>query len=294
MNRNAYVLLLLTTLMWGGNAVAGKLAVGHVSPMLLTSARWTFALIILVAIGWRQFRADWPLIKRNIPLLTGLGALGFTGFNIALYSALNYTTAINASIEQAAMPMLIFAVNFLLFRLRVRAGQIIGFVLSIAGVALTASHGDPARLLDLDVNIGDALMVVAVIVYSLYTVGLRFKPAVQWQSLMIALTAAAAVTSFPFVVAEAQSGALVMPDLQGWGVTIFTVLFPSILAQAFYVKAVEMIGGNRAGLFINLVPIFGTLLSLVILGEAFHAYHAIAMVMVLGGIWIAERSGARP
>jgi len=293
MNRHAYVLLLLTTLFWGGNAVAGKLAVGHVSPMLLTSARWTIALVILLAIGWRQLREDWPLISRNIPLLTGLGALGFTGFNIALYSALNYTTAINTSIEQAAMPMLIFAANFLLFRLRVRPGQIIGFILSIAGVALTASHGDPRRLLALDVNFGDALMVVAVVVYSIYTVGLRFKPAVQWQSLMIALTAAASVTSFPFVLAEAHAGAMIVPDLQGWGVTVYTVLFPSILAQVFYVKAVEMIGGNRAGLFINLVPIFGTLLSIAILGEAFHAYHAVAMVMVLGGIWIAEKSGAR-
>lgn len=293
MNRHAYVLLLLTTLFWGGNAVAGKLAVGHVSPMLLTSARWTIALVILLAIGWRQLREDWPLISRNIPLLTGLGALGFTAFNIALYSALNYTTAINTSIEQAAMPMLIFAANFLLFRLRVRPGQIIGFILSIAGVALTASHGDPRRLLALDVNFGDALMVVAVVVYSIYTVGLRFKPAVQWQSLMIALTAAASVTSFPFVLAEAYAGAMIVPDLQGWGVTVYTVLFPSILAQVFYVKAVEMIGGNRAGLFINLVPIFGTFLSIAILGEAFHAYHAVAMVMVLGGIWIAEKSGAR-
>jgi len=293
MDLRAYLLLLVTTLSWGGNAVAGKLAVGHISPMLLTSARWTFALAILVAIGWRQLRDDLPALARSSWRLLWLGALGFTGFNVALYSALNYTTAINTSIEQAGMPMLIFAINFLAFRLRVRTGQVIGFLLSLAGVALTASHGDPARLLDLDVNFGDALMLVAVIVYSLYTVGLRFKPDVQWQSLMIALTAAAALTSLPFVVWEIASGAAVSPDARGWGIVAYTVLFPSIIAQAFYVSAVAMIGANRAGLFINLVPIFGTLMSIVILREAFHLYHAVALVMVLGGIWLAEASGRK-
>ena len=294
MNRNAYVLLLLTTLFWGGNAVAGKLAVGHVSPMLLTSARWTLALVILVAIGWRQFRDDWPLDRAQHPASrrprrAGLHRLQHRALQRAELHDRDqheHRTGGDADADlRGKLPVL--------FRLRVRPGQIVGFVLSIAGVVLTASHGDPRRLLQLDVNFGDALMVVAVVVYSLYTVGLRFKPAVQWQSLMIALTAGAAVTSFPFVMAEAYAGDLIMPDLQGWGVMLYTVLFPSILAQVFYVRAVEMIGANRAGLFINLVPIFGTLLSLVILGEAFHAYHAVAMVMVLGGIWIAEKSGAK-
>jgi drug/metabolite transporter (DMT)-like permease len=294
MNRNAYALLLLTTLIWGGNAVAGKLAVGHISPMLLTTGRWVFALAILLGIGWKQLAIDWQAVRKNLWLLGGLGALGFTGFNVALYSALTYTSAINTSIEQAGIPMVIFVLNFLLFRVHVRIGQIVGFLLSIAGVALTASHGDPARLLHLDVNFGDALMIVAVIVYSLYTVGLRFKPDIHWQSLMIALTGTAALTSLPFALAEQLAGAAIYPDLRGWGIVAFTVLFPSILAQLFYVKAVEMIGANRAGLFINLVPVFGTLLSVLILREDFQLYHGAAMVMVLGGIWIAERSGAKP
>lgn len=291
MNRRAYLLLVLTTLFWGGNAVAGKLAVGHVSPMLLTSARWGLALVILGALGWRSFFEDWPKIRRSLPLLLVLGATGFTGFNVALYSALNYTSAINTSIEQAAIPMLIFAGNYLLFRQRVRFGQVAGFVLSVAGVALTASHGDLLSLLALDLNRGDALMVIAVVVYSLYTVGLRYKPDVRSQSLMIALTAAAAVTSIPFAIGEAAVGASILPDAQGWGVIAYTLLFPSILAQLFYVQAVGLIGANRAGLFINLVPIFGTILSILILREAFHPYHAVAMVMVLGGIWLAETSG---
>ena len=97
MHRTAYLLLLSTTLFWGGNAVAGKLAVGHVSPMLLTALRWGGALVILAALGWPRLRDDWAKVRRNLPLLTALGALGFTGFNIALYTALIHTTAINAT-----------------------------------------------------------------------------------------------------------------------------------------------------------------------------------------------------
>ena len=293
MHRNAYVLLILTTLFWGGNAIAGKLAVSHVSPMLLTTMRWGLATTILWFVGRGRLQSDWPVVRRNLPLIAALGFLGFAAFNIALYSALLYTTAINVSIEQAAMPMLIFAANFLLFRLRATWLQIVGFVLSIVGVALTASHGDLAGLLALKVNTGDLLMIIGVVVYSAYTVALRLKPAIHWQSLMIMLTAFAFVGSLPFVAAEFFAGAGILPDARGWGIVAYTVVFPSILGQIFYIKGVEMIGANRAGLFVNLVPIFGTLLSVVILNETFHAYHAVAILLVFGGIWLAETSGRK-
>ena len=293
MHRQAYVLLLLTTLFWGGNAIAGKLAVGHISPMLLTAARWGIAVVILWLLGRRHFARDWPAIRARLPLLIALGAFGFSIFNVALYSALNYTSAINVSIEQAAIPMLIFILNFLLFRLSASAGQIIGFLLSVAGVALTASHGEPHRLLLLDVNLGDALMLIGVVVYSGYTVALRRKPDIHWQSLMIVLTGAAFVATLPFVVAEFAYGAGMLPDGRGWAIIAYTAIFPSILSQIFYIRGVEMIGGNRAGLFINLVPVFGTLLSIIILGEDFRSYHAVAMAMVMGGIWMAEASGRK-
>jgi len=292
-DRNAYVLLLLTTLFWGGNAVAGKLAVGHISPMLLTTLRWGLACVVLAAFGWPRLKADWAVIRKRLGYLTLLSSAGFTAFNLSLYSALLFTSAINVSIEQAGMPILIFLANFILFHLRVTWAQIVGFVVSLAGVVLTAAHGEPARLLDLDVNFGDALMLIALVVYSGYTVALRFRPAVHWQSLMIVMCGAAAITSLPFSVGEYLYGAAILPDARGWAVVGFTALFPSILSQVFYIRGVELIGANRAGLFMNLVPIFGTLLSIVLLGEAFHAYHAVAMAMVLGGIAMAELGGRK-
>lgn len=293
MTRNAYVLLLLTALFWGGNAVAGKLAVGHVSPMLLTAMRWGFAVAMLGALGWTRLVADWAVVRRHVPLLFCLGAAGFTMFNAALYSALNYTSAINASIEQAGIPMVIFAANFILFRIKVTVVQIVGFLLSLTGIALTASHGDLSTLVELGVNFGDALMLIAVVVYSGYTVALRFKPDIHWQSLMIMLTASAFVMSIPFAIWEYAAGRMITPDLTGWALTAYIVLFPSIIAQIFYIRGVELIGANRAGLFINMVPIFGTILSVLIIGEDFQLYHAIAFALVLGGIWLAEHSGRK-
>jgi len=293
MNRKAYTFLLLTALFWGGNAIAGKLAIGHISPMMLTSARWLFAFIFMAAIGWSRFRRDWPAIRSSWLLLFLLGMFGFTVFNVALYTALTYTTAINVSVEQAGMPMIIFLLNFLLFRLKASWAQIVGLVMSIGGILLTASHGEPARLLALDLNFGDAIMLAACIVYSAYTVALRFKPAIHWQSLMIVLTGTAFLTSIPFTIGEFRYGSGIFPDRQGWLILLYVVAFPSIVAQIFYIRGVELIGANRAGLFINLVPIFGTFLSIMLLGEAFHVYHAIALALVFSGIWLAETSGRK-
>ena len=293
MHRAAYLFLLSTMLLWGGNSVAGKLAVGHVSPMTLVFLRWVMAVLILLPIGWRTLREDWPEVRSHWKLLAGLGACGFTIFNVIFYTALNYTTAINVSIEQAAIPIVIIIANFVLFRLRVQPLQIVGVVLTIVGVALTASHGDLGQLLKLDLNFGDAIMLVAVLCYSLYSVGLRLRPAIRWQSFMLALSIAALLTSVPFFIWEIALGRAVMPDASGWALTLYTALGASVVSQVLYIKGNELIGANRAGLFINLVPIFGTLLSVLIVGEQFQAYQALALALVLGGIALAEYRGSR-
>ena len=169
----------------------------------------------------------------------------------------------------------------------------LGLLLSVAGILLTASHGEPARLLALDLNIGDAIMLVGCLVYGFYTVLLRYKPAMHWQSLMIVLTGSAFIASIPFTLAEFQYGAGIWPDTRGWLILAYVVVFPSILAQMFYIRGVELIGPNRAGLFINLVPISGTILSIILLGEEFYPYHAIALLLVFVGIWLAETRGPR-
>lgn len=291
--RTAYLLLSLTALFWGGNAVAGRLAAGEVSPMLLTAMRWTLALAILLAIGGRRLLDDWAAIRPNLGLLAAYGTFGFAGFNILLYSAVNYTTAINVAIEQAGMPMLIFLANFVLFRTAVTPVQILGFCMTLVGVALTTLHGDLTSLKELQVNRGDALMLIAIILYAGYTVALRYRPNLNWQSLMIVMAASALLTAIPFAIFEYVSGNTIVPSATGWSVALYTAIFPAILAQVFYIRGVTLIGPNRAGIFINMVPLAGAALSILILGESFQLYHAVALALVLGGIWLSERSSIR-
>ncbi|RVC78305.1 EamA family transporter, partial [Mesorhizobium sp. M2A.F.Ca.ET.046.02.1.1] len=126
-----------------------------------------------------------------------------------------------------------------------------------------------------------------------YSVGLRLRPAIRWQSFMLALSIAALLISLPFVIWEVAAGRAVMPDASGWALTLYTALGASVVSQVLYIKGNELIGANRAGLFINLVPIFGTLLSVLIVGEQFQPYQAFALALVLGGIALAEYSGSR-
>lgn len=288
MQARAYVYLMLTTLLWGGNSVAGKLAVGHVSPMVLNAGRWTLALAILLCISIPQLRTDWPVIRRNIPLLLGLGAVGYTVFNGFLYSALHYTTAVNAAIEQGGVPVLIFLLNFLLFRIAASKIQIVGFMISFIGVALTAGHGDLTSLLSLRLNIGDGLMLLAGLSYALFTIALRWKPQLHWKSTMASLAFGAMLATIPLVLWEDSNGSMVLPDTTGIALIIFCGLLPSLISQTLYIAGIAIIGANRAGLFINLVPIFGTMLSVVVIGEDLAWFHIVALALVLGGIALAE------
>jgi drug/metabolite transporter (DMT)-like permease len=284
----AYTFLVITTLLWGGNTIAGKLALGHVSPMVLSFGRWALATLVIASIAIPQIRKDWDVLKANWKLLIFYGAVGYAAFNGFLYTALKYTSAVNGAIEQGAIPVLIFVINFLLFRIAVSAVQILGFMISFIGAAVTASHGDLQTLLTLTLNYGDLLMLFAGIAYAIYTVSLRWKPPVHWKSLMAVPALAAAVTCLPLLWWEAGRGELILPDTRGWLIILYAGLFPSLISQILYIKGVEGIGANRAGLFINLVPVFGTLLSVTILGEKLEVFHVVALVLVLGGIAIAE------
>lgn len=293
MNSRAYFYLCVTALFWGGNSVAGKMAVGHVSPMMLTTLRWVFALVVILVLMTPQIRRDWDKIRKHWLQLLAYGAIGFTTFNALLYSALKYTSAINAVILQAGIPMLILLFNFVLFRTRASIAQVIGFTVTLIGVLVTAAHGDISSLLTLEFNFGDALMIIACVVYAGYTVALRYKPTMHWQSFIAAPAFGALLSALPLLFWEIGTGTAIAPDATGWIIVLYAAIFPSLMSQVLYVRGVEMIGANRAGLFINAIPVFGTLLSVLLIGETFHLFHLVALLLVLGGIAIAEKGRPR-
>lgn len=293
MSRKAYFFLVVATLLWAGNTVAGKLAVGHVSPMVLSLARWLIAFTLIVAISVPQIRRDWPLIRRSFPLLIAYGVFGYTAFNALLYTALTMTSGVNAAIEQAVIPMLIFIINYAVFRIRASMAQLAGFVLTIAGIAVTVSHGNLAALMQMEVNFGDLLVIAAAAIYAVYTIGLRWKPPIGWQSLLAASAFGAILGAVPLLFWEIARDAALMPDATGWLIILYAGFLPSLVSQIFWVLGVEGIGANRAGLFINLIPVFGTMLSVAFLGERLSGFHILALALVTAGIAIAEKGKPR-
>ena len=290
----AYGLLILTSLVWAGNSVAGKIAAGHIDPILLTTLRWSIAAIIITALSIKHLKADWLVILKHWPLLMAYGVSGFALFNILLYSALTQTNVINVMIEQAGIPFVIFLGNYLLFRTRATVAQLIGFALTLSGVILTATHGDIAQLLRLQFNIGDIMMLLAVLIYGGYSVSLKWKPVMHWQSLLAIPCIGAAITCVPVLIWRCLTHPFAAPDATGWGVVVYAALFVALLASATYIAGIELIGANRAGLFINLLPIFGVFLAVIILREPLHGYHLLALGMVSGGIILSEWSRLRP
>jgi drug/metabolite transporter (DMT)-like permease len=285
----AYVLLTLTTLMWGGNAIAGRLAVGEVSPMMLTCLRWVIVVIVLMPLVGRQVIAAWPQIRERWAFTILMGAFGFTGFNALFYAAAHYTTAVNLTIFQGSIPVLVLLGTVLFFGARVIPLQIIGMIVTILGVILVSVKADFEILRTLALNIGDVWTLIACVFYAGYTLGLRHRPALPGLVFFAALAVVAFTTSLPLLGLEIARGTAQLPTPTGWLILLYVGLLPSLLSQVFFMRGVELIGPARAGLFVNLVPIFGALLAVVLLGEPFALYHALGLVLVLGGIWLSER-----
>ena len=286
---NPYLLLTITALVWGGNAVAGKLAAGHVSPFFLTLVRWLIACAVVFPFALPHLKKDKETIKKHFWFLFALGAIGFGLFNNLFYLALNYTTAINVAIEQASMPVFIILANFFMLSQRVTALQIVGVMISIVGVLVTASKGEILLVLQEGFNKGDAIMLLGCFFYATYTFVLRWRPQVHWLTFMCLIAVGALIMSVPFAFYEINHQGFKPPGNFAWMLLFYIVIVPSIISQLCFAKSVELIGGNRAGLFINLVPVFGSILAVVIIGEQFQVFHAVGMVLVIGGILLAER-----
>ncbi len=289
---NPYLLLALTTLLWGGNAIASRLAVGNVSPMALTSLRWIGVALIFPVVFRKELVAFWPVIREYRLRIAIMGGLGFTAFNALMYLAGHYTTAINIGIMQGAIPAMVMIGAWIAFRVSLRPVQIAGLLLTMSGVALVALRGDLAVLSELAFNHGDILMVIAGCFYAGYTLALRKRPPLPGLVFFTCMALVACALSLVLFGVEIALGQQQWPNWMGWLIVLYVTLGPSIAAQLMFMRGVELIGPSRAGLFVNLVPIWGAVLGIVLLGEPFAAYHGAALALVLGGIWLAERKPA--
>ncbi|MCW5722935.1 MAG: DMT family transporter [Devosia sp.] len=292
-----YLLLVLAPLFWGGNVVAAKLVAAEIDPFLLLASRCVLATLVILPFAWRHLRTDWPEVRRHWPVLMFYGAVGYALFNVLLYMGLGTTSGVNAAIVQAALPMMILGANFIVFRVRARLIQILGVLLAIFGVLLTATHGNVQRLLTLDVNIGDGFVILACLAYTGYTLGLRFRPKMHIMSFMAVSFAGAAVTGVIMLAVFGgglgQVSTLAQASPTVWAVIAYVAIFPSMFSQVSYARGVELVGANRAAPSHNLIPVFGTLGSVIILGEYLEAYHFLAAAIIVSGIVLAEWAARR-
>lgn len=283
-----YLLLTLTALIWGGNAVAGRMAVGELSPMVLVCLRWVIVVGVLAVAARRQVAAEWPVLRRHWLRIAAMAAFGYTSFNALFYVAARTTTAINIGMIQGIMPALVIGGTYLAYRTPITAMQVVGLLIALAGMVVTAIRGDLDVLRQLSFVEGDLWMVLACLLYAGYGVSLRSRPAVSPLAFFGALALAALATSVPLLAYEVALGEQLWPSPKGLLILFFVAIFPSFVSQLLFMRGVELIGPGRAGLFINLVPVFAALLGVVILGETFAPYHAVALGLVLAGIALAE------
>lgn len=285
------LLLVLTMVFWAGNAIAGQLARGEISPLQLVLARWAGVTLLLWPMFGRQVVAHWPTVRPRIGRVVLMAVAGFTGFNTLFYFASLETSAVNIGILQGSIPVFVLLGALLLHGTPVGLLQAAGVAVTLMGVVLVATKGTPHLLLESDLNRGDLIMLIACSLYAGYAVMLGGRPPVPGVVFFTLMAPIAAATALPPAIAEAL---LVqdyrLPTAKGWMVTAFVALFPSCLAQIFFLRGVDLIGPGRAGVYTNLVPVFAAALAVGLLGQEFAAYHAVALAAVIGGIWLAQRT----
>lgn len=284
----AYVLLIFTSLFWGGNAVAGQFAIGEISPMALTCLRWLLVSVGLLVFYSRDIGKSLPVLWKHKVGLLITGSLGYTIFNFLFYYSAHYTSAMNILIIQGALPLPVLLAMAVLYRQPVISNQIMGMALAFFGVAYLATQGRPGMVFALEFNRGDLLMIFACLIQAAYMISIARKPPVSNEVLFCALAFAAFLTSLPMLAVEIALGTAQMPTLKGFWVLVYVSIFPSTLAQIFFIHAISRIGPGRTGFFINLVPVFGSGLAILLLGEKPRHYHIVSLACVIVGIVIVE------
>ena len=286
---SAHAVLAMATLMWAGHTVVLRMSVGEISPVLLMELRWLGSFLILLVLFHKTLPSYLPVVLKRWRWVFGMGGIGLAGFTLFLVYAAQHTTAVNLGIMQGVIPAFVMLLGWLIYRTSIGWFQFFGLCSSLFGVLVLVSAGSYASIIALEFNSGDLLMIAACLCYAGYTVAIARRLEIPPAILLCFFAFCAFVSCSFFTVIEYANGDLILPGLKGFLLIIYCAVCPSILSQPCFIRGVELTGANRAGLYINLVPVFAAFLGMLILSEAMHIYHLIALIMVLGGIFLADR-----
>jgi len=285
----------VATLFWGGNFIVGRFFRQDITPIALTFWRWLLALAILLPLSATEMRREWRLILHSWKLIAGLSVSGITAYTICVYEAVRITSAVNAALFLATLPLMIVVASWLINRDRITHNQVLGMALSFGGAVVIVAHGSLVMLLVLRFNVGDLWMLAAVPLWAIYAVLQRRRPIeISPLTLVTVSIVAALLLLAPAYVWEVAHG-----GHTHWSIgTMFAVGYTAVLASALsYVlwnRGAATLGPNRAGIYINLIPVFSALLAVLILGETLALYHIIGATLVACGIGVAQLPGRHP
>lgn len=286
-------LLALAALTWAGNYVVGRWIAGEVPPGGLALGRWLVAVLCLLPLAWPHLRQDWPAIAARWRYVLVMGVTGAALFGTLQYAALQYTTAANGGLLSATSPVWIALAGAVMFGDRLTARQAAGLATSMSGALVIAARGEPANLAGLRLNIGDLMLLVTLACWGIYSALLRLKPALHWSSFTLAVFAVGLVANVPVVIIEHAVGQPLRATLPTLVAVLYTGLVSSVIGFLAWNRGVEIIGAPRAGVYLNLIPIFSVVLAVTLLGERLQGYHLFACVLVFGGLWLATSTARR-
>ncbi len=284
-----YLLLTLAILFWSGNTVVGRAVRADIPPLAFAFWRWLTATLILWVFAIPYLKKDRDAIKSGLPMLLLLSAIGIAAFNSLLYSGLQWTTAINSFLLQAMMPIFIVWLSFLLFREKVTRGQVLGLLICLAGAVVIITRGDASRLLALSFNYGDIYIFIAVVLYAGYSVLLRKRPPIHELSFMAVTFGLGTLLLLPLYLAETLAGRPIEFNRISLLAVGYVALFPSIISYFCFNRGILLVGANRGGMFLYLMPVFGSILAIVFLGEAIRWFHLAGFGLILPGLLMATR-----
>ena len=292
LNHQPYLLLSLTALFWAGNIVLARYVAGHLPPVTLTCIRWIGVFLILLPFALPDLKRDWPALRAKLPLMVLLSAIGFAFNNAISYWAMQYTHALNALLIQSSGPLFVALWSLVLFGVRLTWAQLAGIIISLLGVVTIILRGDLSALAGIRLNKGDVMFASSLLAFGLYSALMPRRPVTHQLSLISFTVACGALLLLPFSIWEYSTGRTLKFDAITMATLAYVVIFPSTLAYLFFNRGIALIGPNRAAPFFHLVPVFGSAMAILLLGEQPRLFHLVGYVLVLAGVVIASRQAS--
>ena len=290
-NNLAYLLLILTTLFWSGNFIVGKAAsMYEIPPFSLNFYRWFFAWLILAPFTLSEIIKKRHYIVNNLKLFIILGITSITIFNSIVYYSLNFTQVISGVLMISTIPVMIIFISSILKIEKTNIFQILGVIFSFTGVLLIITKANLGVLLSLDFNKGDLTMVIAMFSWALYSALLKKqKYELSQLSLLEVIITFGLIFLIPIYFIEYQLGHIIKVEKPFILILSYVVLFPGLASFILWIKGISMIGANRSGVFLHLMPILSAIMAMIIFNEKFMFYHILGAIFILTGIILSNR-----